>query len=169
MHKDISIWMPLYIGDLQAKFARMTAEQIGAALLLMMDFWKNGAIPHDLAIEHLKVHAFDEAEGIGFEHVILTIAIRGESIRQGIEWTIIHTNHIARLTFIAIGIERSDEVAPRQTQFGHVLVINLVSAFDAVNQLERCIFRGCIIDIVPCNIGCIRTEFDWIAPLQQIK
>ncbi len=27
----------------------MTAEQIGAALLLMMDFWKNGAIPHDLA------------------------------------------------------------------------------------------------------------------------
>ena len=50
MHKDISIWMPLYIGDLQAKFARMTAEQIGAALLLMMDFWKNGAIPHDLAV-----------------------------------------------------------------------------------------------------------------------
>ena len=49
MHKDISIWMPLYIGDLQAKFARMTAEQIGAALLLMMDFWKNGAIPHELA------------------------------------------------------------------------------------------------------------------------
>ena len=49
MNKDISIWMPLYIGDLQAKFARMTAEQIGAALLLMMDFWKNGAIPHDLA------------------------------------------------------------------------------------------------------------------------
>ena len=49
MHKDISIWMPLYIGDLQAKFARMTVEQIGATLLLMMDFWKNGAIPHDLA------------------------------------------------------------------------------------------------------------------------
>ena len=49
MNKDISIWMPLYIGDLQAKFARMTAEQVGATLLLMMDFWKNGAIPHDLA------------------------------------------------------------------------------------------------------------------------
>ena len=45
MHKDISIWMPLYIGDLQGKFARMTTEQIGATLLLMMDFWKNGAIP----------------------------------------------------------------------------------------------------------------------------
>ena len=49
MNKDISIWMPLYIGDFQAKFARMTAEQVGATLLLMMDFWKNGAIPHDLA------------------------------------------------------------------------------------------------------------------------
>ena len=47
MHKNISIWMPLYIGDLQAKFARMTTEQIGATLLLMMDFWKNGAIPND--------------------------------------------------------------------------------------------------------------------------
>ncbi len=49
MHKDISIWMPLYIGDLQAKFVRMTAEQIGTALLLMMHFWKNGAVPHELA------------------------------------------------------------------------------------------------------------------------
>lgn len=49
MHKNISIWMPLYIGDLQTKFTRMTAEQIGATLLLMMDFWRNGAIPHDLA------------------------------------------------------------------------------------------------------------------------
>jgi uncharacterized protein YdaU (DUF1376 family) len=48
MNQDISIWMPLYIGDLQAKFARMTAEQVGATLMLMMDFWKNGAIPHDL-------------------------------------------------------------------------------------------------------------------------
>ncbi|MHA3056587.1 DUF1376 domain-containing protein [Acinetobacter sp. ANC 5584] len=49
MNKDISIWMPLYIGDLQAKFARMSTEQIGATLLLMMDFWKNGAIPYELA------------------------------------------------------------------------------------------------------------------------
>lgn len=50
MTKKIDIWMPLYIGDLQAAFARMTAEQVGATLLLMMDFWKNGAIPHDLAM-----------------------------------------------------------------------------------------------------------------------
>ncbi|MCF9046576.1 DUF1376 domain-containing protein [Acinetobacter nectaris] len=49
MNHKISIWMPIYIGDLQAKFARMTSEQVGATLLLMMDFWKNGAIPYDLA------------------------------------------------------------------------------------------------------------------------
>lgn len=50
MTKKTDIWMPLYIGDLQAAFARMTAEQVGATLMLMMDFWKNGAIPHDHAM-----------------------------------------------------------------------------------------------------------------------
>ncbi|MBJ9986993.1 DUF1376 domain-containing protein [Acinetobacter sp. S40] len=50
MNNKISIWMPVYIGDLQAKFARLTTEQIGATFLLMMDFWKNGDIPFDLSI-----------------------------------------------------------------------------------------------------------------------
>ena len=50
MNKDTSIWMPIYIGDLQSKFARMTPEQVGATFLLMMDFWKNGAIPNQSAI-----------------------------------------------------------------------------------------------------------------------
>lgn len=50
MNKDISIWMPIYIGDLQAKFARMTPEQVGATFLLMMDFWKNGLLPNQPAV-----------------------------------------------------------------------------------------------------------------------
>ena len=50
MNKDASIWMPIYIGDLQSKFARMSPEQIGATFLLMMDFWKNGPIPNQSAI-----------------------------------------------------------------------------------------------------------------------
>ncbi|MFW1859443.1 hypothetical protein, partial [Acinetobacter defluvii] len=50
MNKDTSIWMPIYIGDLQSKFARMSPEQIGATFLLMMDFWKNGPIPNQNAI-----------------------------------------------------------------------------------------------------------------------
>lgn len=45
MNTDTTIWMPLYIGDLQAKFTRLSSEQVGATLFLMMDFWKNGPIP----------------------------------------------------------------------------------------------------------------------------
>ena len=47
MNTDATIWMPLYIGDLQAKFTRLTSEQVGATLFLMMDFWKNGPIPSE--------------------------------------------------------------------------------------------------------------------------
>ena len=47
MNTNASIWMPLYVGDLQAKFTRLSSEQIGSAVLLMMDFWKNGPIPNE--------------------------------------------------------------------------------------------------------------------------
>lgn len=47
MNTDATIWMPLYIGDLQAKFTRLSSEQVGATLFLMMDFWKNGPIPSE--------------------------------------------------------------------------------------------------------------------------
>lgn len=45
--KDVGIWMPIFIGDMLAKTTRLTTEQIGAAYLLMMDYWKNGSIPND--------------------------------------------------------------------------------------------------------------------------
>lgn len=50
MNTDATIWMPLYIGDLQAKFTRLSSEQVGATLFLMMDFWKNGPIPSELHV-----------------------------------------------------------------------------------------------------------------------
>ena len=34
MNTDATIWMPLYIGDLQAKFTRLSSEQVGATLFL---------------------------------------------------------------------------------------------------------------------------------------
>ena len=41
------IWMPLYIGDYLSSTGRLTTEQHGAYMLMIMDYWKNGPIPND--------------------------------------------------------------------------------------------------------------------------
>lgn len=46
-NQEVDIWMPVYIGDMLAKTTRMTTEQIGASFLVLMDYWRNGAIPND--------------------------------------------------------------------------------------------------------------------------
>lgn len=45
--KDVSIWLPIYIGEMLSMTTRLTTEQIGGLYLLMLDYWKNGAIPND--------------------------------------------------------------------------------------------------------------------------
>lgn len=58
--------MPLYIGDYLGDTSRLTLEQHGAYLLLMMDYWRNGPLPDNpvtlARILHISVDAWSMLE-----------------------------------------------------------------------------------------------------------
>jgi uncharacterized protein YdaU (DUF1376 family) len=43
-------WMPFYVGDYLSATGRLTTEQHGAYLLILLDYWKNGSPPNDDAV-----------------------------------------------------------------------------------------------------------------------
>ena len=50
MSRQASAWMPLYVGDYLGDTQRLTTEQHGAYLLLILDYWRNGPAPDDDAV-----------------------------------------------------------------------------------------------------------------------
>lgn len=50
MTNKTDIWMPLYVADYLSSTTRLTTEQHGAYLLLIIDYWKNGRLPDDDSI-----------------------------------------------------------------------------------------------------------------------
>lgn len=50
MSNKTDIWMPLYVADYLSSTTRLTTEQHGAYLLLIIDYWKNGRLPDDDSI-----------------------------------------------------------------------------------------------------------------------
>lgn len=46
-YEDVTIWMPLYIGDYLSATSRLNTEQQGAYIRLLIDHWKHGPPPDD--------------------------------------------------------------------------------------------------------------------------
>ena len=47
MSESAGAWLPLWIGDLQTSTSRLSPEQFGAYVRLLMDYWANGPLPAD--------------------------------------------------------------------------------------------------------------------------
>jgi uncharacterized protein YdaU (DUF1376 family) len=76
-------WMPFYVGDYLAATTRLTTEQHGAYVLLLLDYWRNGPPPHDdlvlAQIVRLSLAAWRKMKPA----IMPFFEIRGEELFQG--------------------------------------------------------------------------------------
>ena len=68
MTSKVDIWMPLYVADYLSATSRLTTEQHGAYLLILMDYWKNGPPPDNdqvlAQITRMPLDAWGKARGM---------------------------------------------------------------------------------------------------------
>lgn len=50
VRRKADAWMPFFVGDYLSATSRLTTEQHGAYLLIILDYWKNGPPPDDDAV-----------------------------------------------------------------------------------------------------------------------
>ncbi|WP_347271651.1 YdaU family protein [Rhizorhabdus histidinilytica] len=113
MSREASAWMPLYVGDYLKDTARLTTEQHGAYLLLILDYWSNGAPPDEDAV----LQQITKLDRSGWKRVRPALA-RMFQIGNG-EWR--HKRIDKELTSAASNAERrsSKAKAAAEARWGH--------------------------------------------------
>lgn len=102
------IWMPLFIGDYLADTTRLTTEQHGAYLLLIMDYWRNGAPPDDDSIL-ANITKMQQRDWKKIKHAVLTFFTLVDGA-----WT--HSRIEKELEDAAAGKKKAEEKAKKAAE-----------------------------------------------------
>lgn len=108
MSKEASAWMPFYIGDYLGDTQRLTTEQHGAYLLLILDYWRNGPAPDDDAV----LQQITKLDGKGWKRCRPAISRLFQTVDG--EWR--HKRIDAELVKAKANVDRRSEKASKAAQ-----------------------------------------------------